>query len=169
MAEASWKSMISQGDLVHGANRVSAPPERDVMDIHDVCPWCVAVRVIVSHGVGVVRVLVVDDHVPYRRLVARLLRAEGFDVIGAVGTGREAVEQTRMAVPDVVLLDVLLPDFDGFEVARRIALLPARPVVVFISSRQRDEFGPFVDGLVCWFISKDEFTVERLHGLLLED
>jgi CheY-like chemotaxis protein len=121
------------------------------------------------HGVRVVRVLVVDDHVPYRRLLVRLLHAEGFDVVGAVGTGREAVAAVRTATPDVVLLDVLLPDFDGFEVARRIAGLPVRPVVVFVSSRQREEFGPFVDGLVCWFLSKDEFTVERLNGLLMED
>jgi CheY-like chemotaxis protein len=124
---------------------------------------------LVAHGGSVVRVLVVDDHVSYRRWVARLLRAGGFDVVGEVGTGRDAVERVEAVAPDVVLLDVLLPDFDGFEVARRIALLPGRPVVVFVSSRQRDEFGPFVDNLVCWFLSKDEFTVERLNGLLVED
>lgn len=116
-----------------------------------------------------VRVLVVDDHVPYRRLVGRLLRAGGFDVVGEAGTGRVAVELVRLTAPDVVLLDVMLPDFDGFEVARRIVRTRVRPVVVFMSSRQRDEFGVFVDGLVCLFLSKDEFTVERLNSLLAED
>lgn len=64
------------------------------------------------------RVLEVDDNVSYRWLMARLLRAGGFDVIGEIGTGREAVEWVRAAAPDVVLLDVVLPDLDGFDVAR---------------------------------------------------
>ena len=121
-----------------------------------------------SHGGQVIRVLVVDDHDSYRRLVARLLRAAGFDVVGEAGTGQDAVDEATSTAPDVVLLDVLLPDFDGFEVARRLAALPVRPVIVFVSSRQRDDFGPFVDGLVCRFLSKDEFTVERLTALLDE-
>jgi CheY-like chemotaxis protein len=116
-----------------------------------------------------IRVLVVDDHVPYRRLLTRLLRSGGYDVVGEAGTGRAAVELVGSTGPDVVLLDVVLPDFDGFEVARRLALSAARPVIVFISSRQRDDFGPFVDGLVCWFLNKDEFTMDRLNSLLAED
>lgn len=119
-----------------------------------------------------IRVLVVDDHDSYRRLVARLLRSAGFEVVGEAGTGQDAVDKTTSTAPDVVLLDVLLPDFDGFEVARRLARSPVKPVIVFVSSRQREElvqFGPFdVDGLVCRFLSKDEFTVERLTALLAE-
>ena len=121
-----------------------------------------------SHGGQVIRVLVVDDHDSYRRLVARLLRSAGFEVVGEAGTGQDAVDKTTSTAPDVVLLDVLLPDFDGFEVARRLAASPVKPVIIFVSSRQRDDFGPFVDGLVCRFLSKDEFTVERLTALLAE-
>jgi CheY-like chemotaxis protein len=116
-----------------------------------------------------VRVLVVDDQVAYRRLLVRLLDTNGFDVVGEAGTGEDAVRQIEATVPDVVLLDVLLPDFDGFEVARRVAAGAARPIIVFISSRQREDFGAFVDlGLVRGFISKDQLTVERLNGLLPE-
>ncbi|OLF12611.1 response regulator transcription factor [Actinophytocola xanthii] len=115
------------------------------------------------------RVLVVDDHVSYRRLLTRLLRSGGYEVVGEAGTGRAAVELVGSTTPDVVLLDVVLPDLDGFEVARRLAHSPAPPVVVFISSRQRDDFGAFPDGLACWFLSKDEFTMDRLNGLLGED
>jgi CheY-like chemotaxis protein len=116
-----------------------------------------------------VRVLVIDDHVPYRRLLTRLLRSEGYEVVGEAGTGQAAIELVRSTAPDVVLLDVVLPDFDGFEVARRLARTSARPAIVLISSRQHYELGPFVEGLVCWFVSKDEFTMERLKGLLAED
>jgi CheY-like chemotaxis protein len=120
-----------------------------------------------THGVAMVRVLVVDDHVSYRRLMVRLLRTSGFEVIGDVGNGRDAVEMVLAKTPDVVLLDILLPDFDGFEVARRLVVSPVPPLIVFISSRQRDEFGTLADGgTIRGFLSKDEFTVERLNGLL---
>jgi chemotaxis response regulator CheB len=123
----------------------------------------------VPHGVPMVRVLVVDDQVAYRHLLVRLLDTNGFDVVGEAGTGEDAVRQIEATVPDVVLLDVLLPDFDGFEVVRRVAAGVARPIIVFISSRQREDFGTFVDlGLVRGFISKDQLTVERLNGLLPE-
>lgn len=116
-----------------------------------------------------VRVLVVDDQVSYRRLLVRLLRVNGFDVVAEAGTGHDAVAQVGTAAPDVVLLDILLPDFDGFEVARRLAAGPVRPAIVFISSRQREDFAAFLDhGLVRGFISKDQLTVERLNGLLAE-
>lgn len=113
------------------------------------------------------RVLVVDDQVSYRRLVARLLRTGGFDVVGEAGTGREALALVAGSVPDLVLLDVLLPDFDGFEVARRLEAGPVRPAVVLVSSRQREDFRDFSDlVLVRGFLGKAEFTVEGLVALL---
>ena len=121
------------------------------------------------HGVAMVRILVVDDQVAYRRLLVRLLNTNGFDVVGEAGTGEDALRQVEATAPDAVLLDVLLPDFDGFEVARRVAAGAARPAIVFISSRQREDFGVILDlGLVRGFISKDQLTVERLNGLLPE-
>ena len=115
------------------------------------------------------RVLLVDDQVSYRRLVARLLRTGGFDVVGEAGTGQEALALVAASVPDLVLLDVLLPDFDGFEVARRLEAGSARPAVVLVSSRQREDFRDFSDlVLVRGFLGKAEFTVEGLVALLGE-
>ncbi|ROP42522.1 response regulator [Saccharothrix texasensis] len=116
-----------------------------------------------------VRVLLVDDQVSYRRLLARLLRTNGFDVVAEAGTGREALLLAAATAPELVVLDVLLPDFDGFEVARRLEAGPVRPAVVLVSGRQRADFGEFADlVLVRGFLGKDEFTVEALVDLLAE-
>ncbi|MFJ9900872.1 response regulator transcription factor [Streptomyces sp. NPDC091280] len=63
--------------------------------------------------------LVVDDEPTVRELLCAALRHAGFTV-AAAGTGREALERAREAPPDLVLLDVMLPDLDGFEVIRRL-------------------------------------------------
>ena len=65
--------------------------------------------------------VIVDDHPGFRRSARRLLDAEGFDVVGESVDGESAVALVRQLRPQVVLLDVLLPDTDGFEVAERIA------------------------------------------------
>jgi DNA-binding NarL/FixJ family response regulator len=80
-------------------------------------------------------VLIVDDHEVFRRSARALLEAEGFVVVGEAGDGAEAVAKARDVRPDVVLLDIQLPDVDGFAVAERIAAWPDPPVVVLISSR----------------------------------
>jgi len=68
-----------------------------------------------------VRVLLVDDHVPFRRGVADLLRAErDFELVGEANDGAEALELARELVPDVVLMDLSMPRMDGFEATRRI-------------------------------------------------
>ena len=72
-------------------------------------------------------VLVVDDHAEYRVSVRALLVAAGFDVVGEAGTGAEALEAVGRLGPDVVLLDVRLPDIDGITVAASVALLPEPP------------------------------------------
>lgn len=69
------------------------------------------------------RLLVVDDYEDGREMLAELLRVRGFDVATA-GSGREAVDAARAAPPDLVLLDLTLPDIDGFEVARRLRADP---------------------------------------------
>src|ERR1700733_15523483 len=72
-----------------------------------------------------------------------MLEAAGFTVAGAT-TGAEATEAVRAARPGLVLLDIGLPDFDGFEVARRLAAVPAggpAPVVVLTSTREARDYG----------------------------
>jgi len=88
------------------------------------------------------RVLIVDDHARFRSFARRLLTAEGYDVIGEVADGGSVVDAVRRFRPDVVLLDLRLPDVDGFEVAKRLAREPDPPMVVLISSRDASDYGP---------------------------
>jgi two-component system, OmpR family, response regulator len=80
------------------------------------------------------RVLVVDDEPSISDLVATALRFEGFEVSTA-STGNEALEAVESSRPDLVVLDVMLPDFDGFEVARRLAAKGKSVPVLFLTAR----------------------------------
>jgi two-component system OmpR family response regulator len=80
------------------------------------------------------RVLVVDDEDNIRELVATALGYEGYEVDTA-STGRAALEQVRTFRPDLVVLDVMLGDLDGFEVARRLVAEGRHPPVLFLTAR----------------------------------
>lgn len=73
------------------------------------------------------RVLIADDHVLFRRSLKALLEARGFDVVAEAGTGRKAVEEAGRTEPEIVLMDLDMPDLDGLEAMRRI--LDHRPEV----------------------------------------
>jgi DNA-binding NarL/FixJ family response regulator len=111
--------------------------------------------------------LIVDDHVGFRQMARRLLEASGFDVVGEACDGLTAVEAASRLRPRVVLVDVQLPDLDGFEVAVRLARLEPAPAVVLTSSRdavslrRRLESSP-----VRGFIPKDELTGAVLAKLV---
>jgi CheY-like chemotaxis protein len=114
-----------------------------------------------------VRVLVVDDHPSFRRLAARLLAVGGYEVVGLATDGAEALDEIVRLRPDVVLLDVLLPGIDGFEVADRISHSHFRPVIVLVSSRTRLELADRLAGApIRGFLSKSELTLQSLHELL---
>lgn len=87
-------------------------------------------------------VLIVDDHDGFRRSAGALLQAEGFDVVGAAGDGAGALALVEALRPDIVLLDVQLPDLDGFSVAEQLAAAPNPPQVVLVSSREPAAYGP---------------------------
>ena len=90
----------------------------------------------------VMSVLIVDDHPSFRASARRLLEAEGFDVIGEAGDGQAAIAAAQQLQPDLVLLDVQLPDLNGFEVAARLAALGLPSAVILTSSRNPAEYGP---------------------------
>ena len=71
-------------------------------------------------------IVVVDDHPTFRATACALLEAEGFVVVGEAADGLTALEVIERLAPDVVLLDVQLPDIDGFEVAARARGFDAR-------------------------------------------
>lgn len=82
---------------------------------------------------GPVRVLVVDDHPMVREGLQSMLAGDDIQVVGAAGTGAEAVRAIQSATPDLVLLDVELPDLDGLAVLRRIKEIAPRTAVLIVS------------------------------------
>ena len=112
-------------------------------------------------------VLIVDDHAEFRESASELLVAEGFDVIGAADDAARAVELALRLRPQVVLLDVQLPDRDGFAVAARLAREAQPPQVVLISSREAAAYGRRVaDAPVRGFIAKRDLTGAALAALM---
>jgi DNA-binding NarL/FixJ family response regulator len=112
-------------------------------------------------------VLIVDDHPSFRTSARRLLEADGFDVIGEAEDGHAAIAAAQQLQPDVVLLDVQLPDIDGFEVAARLAGLGLACAVVLTSSRNRAEYGSLVtENGVRGFVPKAELSGAALAALL---
>ncbi len=89
-------------------------------------------------AVAEARVLVVDDEPNITDLVGTALRYVGFEVATAA-TGREALEQARAFRPELIVLDVMLPDLDGFEVTRRLRGEGLRIPVLFLTARDATE------------------------------
>jgi DNA-binding NarL/FixJ family response regulator len=113
------------------------------------------------------RVLIVDDHPSFRRLATRVLEAGGFEVVGEAEDGRSALAATRRLRPELVLLDVLLPDMSGFAVAEALDGASGGPLVVFISSRTAGELAAgLARSPACGFIPKRELTAEALAALV---
>jgi two-component system, OmpR family, response regulator len=115
------------------------------------------------------RVLVVDDEVNIAELVSMALRYEGFDVTTA-HTGAKAVTAARSSAPDAVVLDLMLPDFDGLEVLRRMRSGDPDLPVLFLTAR--DAVEDRVAGLTAGgddYVTKPfslEELVARLRGLM---
>ncbi len=113
------------------------------------------------------RVLIVDDHAGFRAVARAALEADGYQVLGEAADGGHAVSAAAELRPDVVLLDVHLPDLDGFAVCKLLVALPEPPVVVLISSRpitdlrQRVAVSP-----AAGFLAKHELSGESLRTLV---
>jgi len=112
-------------------------------------------------------VLIVDDHADFRASATALLEAEGFTVVGSAADGATAVEAVMRLRPAVVLLDVQLPDTDGFAVAGRLAQLAGPPRVVLISSRDAAAYGARIDAAPArGFLAKRELSGAALAALV---
>jgi DNA-binding NarL/FixJ family response regulator len=110
-------------------------------------------------------VLIVDDHPSFRASARMLLECEGYVVVGEAADGRTALEAVRELRPDLVLLDVQLPDIDGPEVAARLAEANgANPAIILTSSRDLEDIG--VLSGVRGFIPKSELSGAALEALL---
>jgi CheY-like chemotaxis protein len=129
-----------------------------------------AVALVRCHTVSVrgsAAVLVVDDHDSFRSLARKLLEAAGFAVTEAAN-GAEATRQAECLHPNLVLLDIQLPDFDGFEVARRLAAKELSAVIVLMSSRDAGDFGGRIAASpAVGFLPKDELSGAALRRFLV--
>ena len=113
------------------------------------------------------RILVVDDHPSFRASARALLEADGYEVVGEAVDGLSAVEAALALLPDVVLLDVQLPDIDGFEVAARLRDHGYGVAVVLTSSREASDYGPLPQRSGArGFVPKAELTGDGIAALL---
>jgi DNA-binding NarL/FixJ family response regulator len=112
-------------------------------------------------------VLIVDDHAGFRAAARALLDAGGFDVVAEAEDGATAVAAAADLRPDVVLLDIQLPDLDGFSVAERLASDGVSSTIVLISSRDISSFRRRLAANPAWgFIPKSELSTEALAAAL---
>ncbi len=112
-------------------------------------------------------VLIVDDHPSFRATARALLESEGYEVVGEAENGVAALRVARELHPDVVLLDVQLPDFDGFEVASRLSANGSAPAIVLTSSRDAADFGPLIaQSGARGFVPKGDLSGAALATLL---
>ena len=111
-------------------------------------------------------VLIVDDHAGFRRFARRLLETDGFTVVGEAHNGASALAAVEALRPELVLLDVVLPDTDGFAIAERLAENDRASVVVLTSSREAADFGARLERSPArGFIHKDDLSGAALAAL----
>ena len=102
-------------------------------------------------------VLIVDDHAAFRSAARALLEADGFRVVGEAADGTSALAEAARLAPEIVLLDIQLPDLDGFAVAERLTSTPS--VVVLTSSRNATAYRRRLAANPAWsFIPKSELS-----------
>ena len=112
-------------------------------------------------------VLIVDDHPSFRAFLRRLLQAEGYRVVGEAGDGSSGIEKIRRLRPDLVLLDVQLPDIDGFEVLRRLTAEGDCSAIVLISSRDASDYRRrLTESSARGFIPKSELSGASIRAML---
>ena len=114
------------------------------------------------------RIVIVDDDPAFLTMVRLLLESEGFVVVGEALNGLEGVAAAAELQPDLVLVDVNLPDIDGFQVVERL-LGEGSPPVVLTSSRGAGDFGSLIEASRARaFITKADITGEALARFLDE-
>jgi DNA-binding NarL/FixJ family response regulator len=112
-------------------------------------------------------ILIIDDHAGFRMQARAILEAEGFVVVGEADDGASGLAAARAMRPDLVLLDIGLPDIEGFDVARELAVDGPPPLVILTSSREASSYGPRLDdGHALGFIPKDELSGAAIRALV---
>jgi DNA-binding NarL/FixJ family response regulator len=111
-------------------------------------------------------VLIVDDHPGFRAQARRMLESEGYRVVGEAGDVASAHEAARALEPELALVDVYLPDGDGFELASRLGALDTPPAVVLTSSHDGADLAQCVaESGALGFVPKTELSREAIEEL----
>jgi DNA-binding NarL/FixJ family response regulator len=109
-----------------------------------------------------VRVLVVDDQRPYREAARAVVEAtDGFEVVAVADSGESAVQLAEKLAPDLVLMDINLPDIDGLEATRRILAASPSRIIVALSTESGLATRAVANGAAA-FIAKSDFDPDRL-------
>ena len=112
-------------------------------------------------------VLIVDDHAGFRSWARALLEMQGYSVVGEAEDGVSAITLIRAVKPEVVLLDIRLPDIDGFEVTRRLVRQGSEATVVLVSSRDAADYGgQLANSGAQGFIAKADLSATALEAVL---
>src|SRR5262249_621476 len=113
-------------------------------------------------------VLIVDDHPSFRASARAMLESEGFVVVGEAEDGADALDAVDRLSPDIIVLDVQLPDMTGFDVCAALAARNGeRPEIILVSSRDASDYGELVAAsCACGFVPKGELSGELVASLL---
>jgi DNA-binding NarL/FixJ family response regulator len=121
----------------------------------------------VCHDAAVMSVVIVDDHPGFRATARALLEEEGYVVVGEAEDGASALAAVAKLRPGLVLLDVQLPDMNGFDLAPLLQRNGSAPAVILTSSRDVADFGTLVEESGArGFVPKDELSGAALAALL---
>jgi two-component system response regulator EvgA len=121
----------------------------------------------VGHDGVMNTILIIDDHTGFRVQARAILEADGFTVVGEADDGVSGLAAARSMRPDLVLLDIGLPDIEGFDVARELAVDGPPPHVVLTSSREASTYGPrLTTSHALGFIAKDELSGAAVRALV---
>ena len=125
-------------------------------------PWCLC-----DHPHMAQTVLIVDDHPSFRASARAVLEANGYNVVGEAQDGASALSAARQLKPDIVLLDVQLPDANGFDICEFLCGDGPQPSIVLVSSRDASDYNGLIQtSHARGFISKGDLSGETLRSVL---
>ena len=112
------------------------------------------------------RVLLADDHAMMREGLSVLLTGAGMEIVGSVGNGRDAVRVATALMPDVVLMDLTMPEMNGIEATRQIcARMPATQVVVLSMHSNREHVYQAMKAGAMGYVLKDAASAELVKAV----